>query len=299
MIIYTCSCISTGKSYIGKTIRSLNERKYEHLKELRSGCKGGEWQEDFNKHGESDFVFEILETCTSYEELSYKELALIKEFNTLHPNGYNKTINNGPIYSTVALAEQSRHTVATLERIMLLALSTNPFKSVSEISLVCKVSIDVVQDLLRLKSYTWLKDISKELYSDIEKIHNSGLQRDTYLKYASLLKALILYVNSDMSDNDIANICSISTNMLRDMVRGRSYVSLKDVCPKEYRDATSLYTSRNLERTKQKSITDTLTNIKYTFNTSAEGSRLIGIDSRRVSDLVSGRMKRYKQYILA
>lgn len=60
-LIYLCKNTITGKMYIGCTIRSLNERKWEHFKELASGKKGGVWQEDYAVHGKQTMEFTVLE----------------------------------------------------------------------------------------------------------------------------------------------------------------------------------------------------------------------------------------------
>jgi hypothetical protein len=297
MIIYKCTNLTTNRSYIGKTVRSLKIRKYEHLKELYGKFKGGIWQSDFDIYGEQDFVFEVIEELTDPVSLSAREKYLIDSLNTLEPYGYNKTKNSGPIYSTDKLSTLSKHSLDTLENIMSLALSL-PYKEVEEIAQECEVSVNVVADLLRCKSYAWLADASPFLYKEIVSISASKCARSTYLKSLNLIYALDLYGNTDLLDKEIAAICDITTNILRDLVRQKAYLAIKDLSPTIYDKAISKYAQKNIQRVKEKTVLDISTNTYYTFNTCAEGSRLLGIDHRRISDLLAGRIKIYKTFVL-
>jgi hypothetical protein len=223
MIIYKCTNLLSNKSYIGKTIRSIDIRKQEHLKELRNNIKGGLWQLDFNTYGDQNFKFEVLEQLDNHSALLYREKQLIKELNTLEPNGYNKTTSSGPEYSIDKLVEISKHTLDTLELIMLLSLSL-PYKEIAEIARESGVTDSVVSDLLRCKSYTWLATVSPSLYNEIVYIHKSKCTRSTYLKSLDLIHAMDLYVNTELSDKQIADICNITVNILRDKKRIYHYL---------------------------------------------------------------------------
>ena len=61
--IYKITCIINGIIYIGSTI-NLKNRKNCHFKCLRKNTHGNKkLQRSFNKHGEENFIFEILEYC--------------------------------------------------------------------------------------------------------------------------------------------------------------------------------------------------------------------------------------------
>ncbi len=226
-----------------------------------------------------------------------EEKRLILKYNSLQPNGYNKTIHNGPIYHSIDLLSSSNHSLDTLIHIISLAFS-EPYLEVPEIAEKCKVTIDTVTDLLRCKSYKWLEDYIPELYNLVKLVHHSNLVRSTYLKSNKLLNILELYSNTCLTDNEIAQETGTTTNIVRDLVRGKAYQSISDIYPEQYSKATSLYIKRNQNRVSIKLIIDTSTDTWYKFTTCAEGSRLIGIDARRISDLVSGRIKKYKSFIL-
>lgn len=86
-IIYKATNKTTGKSYIGKTVKTLNRRKYEHHS---FGKRLTKFQNAIKKHGKEDFEWSILLTCSSYEELDSMERKMIKDFDSIK-NGYNLT----------------------------------------------------------------------------------------------------------------------------------------------------------------------------------------------------------------
>lgn len=62
--VYTITNVINGKIYVGSTINSFNKRKNQHFSLLRQNKHANPYlQNSFNKHGESNFKFEILETC--------------------------------------------------------------------------------------------------------------------------------------------------------------------------------------------------------------------------------------------
>jgi hypothetical protein len=86
--VYKITNIVTNKIYIGSTILSFNKRFAVHKCDLRKNKHhSNKLQNSWNKHGESNFIFEILEICK-------KEVCLIKEqeyINLYNPHitGYN------------------------------------------------------------------------------------------------------------------------------------------------------------------------------------------------------------------
>jgi len=90
--IYKIKNIVNGKCYVGQSIDIRNRIK-KHIIELKSNKHNNQYlQYSWNKYGESNFIFEIIETC-SPEELFFKEGYWINEFKSLNKNfGYNVEI---------------------------------------------------------------------------------------------------------------------------------------------------------------------------------------------------------------
>lgn len=88
--IYYFKCLVSNKGYVGQS-NNINRRIREHLCHLRENRHSNvHWQNSWNKYGEENYTWEVLEYC-SVEELNERETYWIKELNTLSPNGFNHT----------------------------------------------------------------------------------------------------------------------------------------------------------------------------------------------------------------
>jgi group I intron endonuclease len=85
--IYKITNLKNGKVYIGQS-DNLNERKKTHFYRLERNQHHNEHlQKSYNKHGENNFVFEVLEEC---EDLCNRELHWVNEYGGLNSkNIYN------------------------------------------------------------------------------------------------------------------------------------------------------------------------------------------------------------------
>jgi group I intron endonuclease len=92
--VYVIENLENGKKYIGQTGRKdLAERFREHCGNSQTSvCP--KLRNAIKKYGRDCFVIEPLWTSDTCDqtEIDTKEIELIKEHNTLHPNGYNLTI---------------------------------------------------------------------------------------------------------------------------------------------------------------------------------------------------------------
>lgn len=80
-----------GKIYIGQTIQPPNIRKSQHLSDLKLKRHGNPYlQHAFDKYGQSNFKFQVINWVNSQEELDKQETYFIKKFGSLSRNkGYN------------------------------------------------------------------------------------------------------------------------------------------------------------------------------------------------------------------
>ena len=88
MIIYKIESRLDGKIYVGQTQRTLKERISEHM---RGGRRRSYIDRAIKTHGIENFTVEVIEECSTVEELNEREIFWIRELNSRYPNGYNLT----------------------------------------------------------------------------------------------------------------------------------------------------------------------------------------------------------------
>jgi group I intron endonuclease len=88
--VYSIFNLITGKQYIG-SCTVFSRRKIHHFCRLRAGQhKNPYLQHSFNKHGEGNFEFRILEYVKDIGQLASREQFYIDKFQACNPeNGYN------------------------------------------------------------------------------------------------------------------------------------------------------------------------------------------------------------------
>ena len=88
--IYKITNTKTGKVYIGKTTRSLNDRLQGHI---NSADRGDNFKlsRAIRKYGKENFIIEPIDFAETRDELNEKEVYYINEYKSLE-TGYNMTI---------------------------------------------------------------------------------------------------------------------------------------------------------------------------------------------------------------
>ena len=90
MIIYKITNTINDNAYIGQTVQPFKTRIRQHRHNRKSLIGKA-----IHKYGWENFTVEILESCTSREELNEREKYYIAFYNTVYPNGYNLTDGGG------------------------------------------------------------------------------------------------------------------------------------------------------------------------------------------------------------
>lgn len=118
MYIYKTTNLINGKIYIGKSQNTFNPGYLGSGSILKKAIK---------KHGKSNFKVDLLEECSSLEDLNIREVFWIKEYNSLDPEvGYNitsggtggNTYKNNPNYPNILEnLKKRRHTEETKKKI--------------------------------------------------------------------------------------------------------------------------------------------------------------------------------------
>ena len=88
--IYKITNIKTGKVYIGKTTRSLNDRLQGHINSADRG-DNLKLSRAIRKYGKENFIIEPIDFAETRDELNKKEVYYINEYKSLE-TGYNMTI---------------------------------------------------------------------------------------------------------------------------------------------------------------------------------------------------------------
>lgn len=88
-LVYIHTCTVTGKSYIGYTSKSLEERLKGHLYDTKYGSTLA-FHNALRKYTKDNFISNVLFMCYSKEDAAYAEIQLIETYNTFK-NGYNET----------------------------------------------------------------------------------------------------------------------------------------------------------------------------------------------------------------
>lgn len=106
MIIYRCRNKTSGKVYIGQSVRSLEERKHSHFNiHLRGKSK---FYKALKSYGFDNFEWDIIDTAKTQDELNEKEIKHISEYNSIE-NGYNMVQGGAGGYNEYAVrANQTR-----------------------------------------------------------------------------------------------------------------------------------------------------------------------------------------------
>jgi group I intron endonuclease len=88
MLIYSAKNKINGKLYVGKTSKSLDERKHRHIEESKN--PKFLFHKAILRYGVDSFEWSVLEECKTEEELSTREVFWIEELGSHCSNhGYN------------------------------------------------------------------------------------------------------------------------------------------------------------------------------------------------------------------
>lgn len=88
-IIYKVLNINNNKIYIGQTIKSLEERKFYHYYRANNKLNiNTHFINALRKYPKTDFIWSIIDTAETKEELNNKEIYWIKYYDSIN-NGYN------------------------------------------------------------------------------------------------------------------------------------------------------------------------------------------------------------------
>jgi len=88
--IYKIINLINDKSYVGQTVKPVNDRISQHLNCVKNG-QNHPLYDSIRKYGWKNFKVETIDVADTVEELNIKEKYWITYFNAIHPNGFNMT----------------------------------------------------------------------------------------------------------------------------------------------------------------------------------------------------------------
>lgn len=114
MIIYKATNLINGMIYVGQTTKTLEERKKGHEKDaIRQDRPTVRFHNALLYYGYDNFKWEVLQECSTQEELDYWEDYYIKELNCLDKKvGYNLKSGGklGVVYTDEVKQKIGQHT---------------------------------------------------------------------------------------------------------------------------------------------------------------------------------------------
>lgn len=89
MWIYVIENTVNGKLYVGQTTQKNPQRRWTAHKGGKSGAGRGALKAAIQKYGSKQFVFTVIDSASSQEELDGSEVYWIHHLNSMAPGGYN------------------------------------------------------------------------------------------------------------------------------------------------------------------------------------------------------------------
>ena len=113
--IYQVTCVVNGKIYIGMSSQTTQLRWRSHLKEAKLGRRQYALYRAIRKYGSASFEVRHIATSFSWDDACELEKILIRERNSLCPNGYNVTTGGDGIPG-IEITEDTRRKIGDASR---------------------------------------------------------------------------------------------------------------------------------------------------------------------------------------
>lgn len=216
--IYKITNKINNKVYIGKS-KNIKKRHSEHRNELRKNEHVNNYlQNAWNKYGEENFEFSILEECETDKDLNDREIFFIKEYKShMRDCGYNLSTGG----EGGSLSEETKNKIRNTNRGKGTNLSYVDIKNI-KLSLACcidrkeiikkyNISKAVVDQIAMGKSFSYvLSELNETIYNLKKKLIN---ERNDYI---------IKLFNEGNRIVDIVNITGYSESIVEKCVYNRT-----------------------------------------------------------------------------
>jgi group I intron endonuclease len=88
MHIYKFTHLASGRCYIGQTTQDPNRRRLEHISASKYTTKEYHFHNALRKYGVEAFIFEVIDSANSLEELNLLEEKYVDQYDSIN-NGFN------------------------------------------------------------------------------------------------------------------------------------------------------------------------------------------------------------------
>lgn len=213
--IYQIECLVNHKKYVGQSKVAIGTRKTAHFLNLRRGIHyNREMQKDYDRYGEKNFEFSLIEEVDDIEKLDEREKFWIKEKNTIE-TGYNLCLG-GAGAPGIKRSEETKRMIGEKNAINMLGkkITSETRKKMSDTHKRIPVHPNSLMALLKIAK----KPLTKEMKEYLSKI-NSGENNPTH-KYSDIevLKAKELLDNG-LSIRETARQVGMSTSTVHRIKR--------------------------------------------------------------------------------
>lgn len=103
--IYKITNLLNNKVYIGQSVNP-QKRWWQHCNSAQVHCDEYPIHNAIRKYGKDNFLFEVIEWTGNYDN---REMELIKQYNSISPNGYN--ISKGGANTVLTGEDNGRNTI--------------------------------------------------------------------------------------------------------------------------------------------------------------------------------------------
>lgn len=205
--LYKITNLINNKVYIGQTIHP-DKRWWEHKQRAKTHYDNYPIHLAIAKYGEENFVFEILEESQNYNE---REKELIKQYNSLFPNGYNIMPGGAsPVYYG---EDHPRNTISNINVLNIINELQIGKLSDKEIAKKYDTTDKIVADINH--GYTHIQPGIK--YPIREKRGSQKLTKEQVKEIKNLLKT------TNLSYSDIGNQFGVSKSNIYHINTGRTF----------------------------------------------------------------------------